>query len=376
MRLLRKRRILVDKAASEHRPIQRGYEYTILWTSPSYYIAASIRALAEGAAGPSIVYFEPQGLQTAYDADLFDFGSTEVRDYNDPELEGSIKAARVVVLCGWHRKRLLWSVLTRAQGVRILFFDNPWYGGARQRLAAPVLRALLHPNFHGVFVPGEAQAKYARLLGFSRGQIATGGYSADVERKEARGDHDSAGFLTIARLVEEKGIPELLSGYATYRRSVSDPLPLRIAGVGPLRHMLEGQPGVEHLGFLQQHEVSSALRSAGAFVLASRLEHWGVVVHEAAAAGLPLLLSEAVTSREVFLDGFGNGRVFRTRSSTDIAETLRWFHESSVEDRNRMGLRSVELSRRQSPTFWADSLARLADLCGVRGTTRPRRRGD
>ena len=45
-------------------------------------------------------------------------------------------------------------------------------------------------------------------------------------------------------------------------------------------------------GFLQQREVAVLMHESSALVLPSRGEHFGIVVHEAAAAGLPLLVSE------------------------------------------------------------------------------------
>ena len=55
--------------------------------------------------------------------------------------------------------------------------------------------------------------------------------------------------------------------------------------------------------------------SGDLFLMPSSFEPWGVVVHEHAAAGFPLLLSDAVGAGERFLEAPRNGTAFRARSA-------------------------------------------------------------
>ena len=56
-------------------------------------------------------------------------------------------------------------------------------------------------------------------------------------------------------------------------------------------------------------EIIRYLRKSCGFILPSKYEPWGVVVHEAACSGLPLILSDSVGSRNELLINNHNGRV-------------------------------------------------------------------
>jgi glycosyltransferase involved in cell wall biosynthesis len=99
----------------------------------------------------------------------------------------------------------------------------------------------------------------------------------------------------VARLVPEKGIDVLIHAAA---RATSRPA-LLLVGSGAERAPLEqlaATLGVhaEFVGDLPWDRISEAYVAADAFALLSRHEPWGVVVNEAAASGLPLLLSDEV----------------------------------------------------------------------------------
>jgi glycosyltransferase involved in cell wall biosynthesis len=111
-------------------------------------------------------------------------------------------------------------------------------------------------------------------------------------------------FLASARFIEKKNLPRLLEAYAQYRRKwiarggVAQPWSLVVLGDGALRGELEAKRTelglVEHVvlpGFKQIGDLPSFYALAGAFIHASTTEQWGLVVNEAMAAGLPLIVS-------------------------------------------------------------------------------------
>ena len=70
------------------------------------------------------------------------------------------------------------------------------------------------------------------------------------------------------------------------------------------RHLV-GVHGVEMLGFVQPDDLPAVLERAGCLVLPSRFEPWGVVVHEAAAAGLPIVCTPVCgAATRLVLDGY------------------------------------------------------------------------
>jgi glycosyltransferase involved in cell wall biosynthesis len=108
-------------------------------------------------------------------------------------------------------------------------------------------------------------------------------------------------FLASARFTEKKNLPRLLRAYALYRKQGAEPQApwdLVLLGDGPLRAQLEAlraELGLEQSVHFAGARPYSALPTfyalAGAFVHASTTEQWGLVVNEAMACGLPVLVS-------------------------------------------------------------------------------------
>lgn len=102
-------------------------------------------------------------------------------------------------------------------------------------------------------------------------------------------------FLSVCHLQYGKGVDLLLTAFAEAFSDHAD-VELVVGGDGALRKSLEELAGrlgiagrVKFLGRISIEEVSRAMQSADAFVLASRHETFGVVLIEAMATGLPVI---------------------------------------------------------------------------------------
>jgi glycosyltransferase involved in cell wall biosynthesis len=252
----------------------------------------------------------------------------------------------------------------RKRGVYVVgTADNPWHGSLRQW--GGVLAAPWHvrPLFDALWVPGERGVNFAKRLGFQGEKLLTGLYSADhpffASIFASRSHLDRATwprrFLFAGRLAPEKGVEDLANAWQQYHQQTADPWELWIAGSGPLAPSLEKLAGVRMLGFVQPEQYADILPQVGAFVLPSHYEPWGVVIHEMAAAGLPVLCSrQCGSSSELVQDGF-NGFLFEARDVPALARLFR--HVSGGEvDLPLMGKRSALLSSRYTPAQWADYL--------------------
>ena len=120
-------------------------------------------------------------------------------------------------------------------------------------------------------------------------------------RRSLRTEDDDIVGITVAALDEGKGHRELLEAMAR------TPGPkLWIAGDGPLRSRFEAAARplgdrVQFLGF--RADISSLLRAADFFVLATRSEGLGSSVLEAMAAGLPVVATRVGGIPETVVDG-------------------------------------------------------------------------
>ena len=100
---------------------------------------------------------------------------------------------------------------------------------------------------------------------------------------------------------------------------------------------------------------------ASVFVLPSRKEPWGVVVHEAATTGLPIICSDACGAAvHLIHDGY-NGFVFESGNVSDLARCLLTISQLDEHKRKVMSRRSWELSKQYTPDRWAETLIQGVD---------------
>lgn len=122
--------------------------------------------------------------------------------------------------------------------------------------------------------------------------------------------------LCVARLIPKKGVDTLLRALARARKQHGLAVELRIAGDGPQRATLEAlaaelelESSVQFLGAVPNEEVAALMSAADVFVLACRTDRLGdrdgipVVLMEAMAAELPVIVGDLPTIRELVRDG-------------------------------------------------------------------------
>jgi len=114
--------------------------------------------------------------------------------------------------------------------------------------------------------------------------------------------------LTVSRLVPIKQT-ELLVQACAQLREAGHAVQLHIVGTGPRAEYLQrliAEQSVTDAVFLHGHVEGDALvglyHAADCFVLASANEGWGMVVIEALAAGLPVVMSDVGCAGEVVID--------------------------------------------------------------------------
>jgi len=181
-------------------------------------------------------------------------------------------------------------------------------------------------------------------------------------------------FLASARFIEKKNLPRLLRAYSRYlkqaRPSTLDPRPstavnpwnLVLLGDGAQRSELEklrSELGladcVEMPGFKQYEELPSYYAHAGAFIHASTTEQWGLVVNEAMASSLPVLVSNRCGCAADLVREGENGWTFDPTNEEQIADLM--LRIASDETRRKsMGLKSREIIAEWGPDRFASGV--------------------
>ena len=248
-----------------------------------------------------------------------------------PSVLGALRAARpgIVVVSGWStfasQAAIAWCRLRRVPYVLLVESNDQgerpgWRRAVKSAVVPAVVRGAAHVLVVGTLARESMLARGAdpERIGVFADTIDVRAFAAQADVLASRRDelrHEAGlgpadvAVLSVARLSPEKGLDTLIRAVA----AAGDPrVVLVLAGGGPERRRLEQlarDVGVRLV--LVPHtpweRIAEVYAVADVFALLSTHEPWGVVVNEAAASGLPLVLSDRVGAAYDLLEGGRNG---------------------------------------------------------------------
>jgi glycosyltransferase involved in cell wall biosynthesis len=314
---------------------------------------------AEAFPGETVENIEPRALASRV---------TDWLDDEDPQ---------AVVITGYYypamRAAARWA--QRHGRASIFMGDSQW--GDRRRIA---LREWakgwwVRRHYDAAFVAGVRTAAYLMRMGFSQERIWSGYDVVDNQvfavgaaraRAEAGALRSRLGlperyFLFVGRFAPEKNLSRLLEAYAGYRKTVGQTAwGLVLVGSGPQESMLWARAkelrGVVFAGFQQKDTLPPYFGLASCLVLPSISEPWGLVVNEAMAAGLPVLVSYRCGCVPELVQHGVNGYLCDPLDSENMARLL-WVVSSETTDAKKMGEASRQIVDMYTPETWAQTLA-------------------
>jgi glycosyltransferase involved in cell wall biosynthesis len=343
---------------------------TILYTELADYSIACFKALAASGASIQLIHW-PVNQEAPFKFDLSFIDDAVVRTALDQQaLCSRVEAFRPdLILCSGWTDRAYLKTCKRLYGksVTILSLDNHWTGSLKQQLARLLAPFIIQPAFKKAFVPGAVQQRYALKLGFRDEDIQTGFYAADV-RKFIQPDTaipkkrlaPQKRFFYLGRYVEHKGIYDLWEAYQIYKNSGGE-WELWCAGTGDQFENRAQEDGIKHFGFVQPQNIPSMLENVHAYILPSHFEPWGVSVHEMAAAGLPMILSNQIGAKEMFLKEGINGFSYQSGDVLELAQSMQKMSQLSTSQWEEMAITSAALGKNNTPEIWAAKLLSFID---------------
>ena len=297
--------------------------------------------------------------------DEFDCSVVVVNGWGTPEARAGIKWR-----CRAPRRRaVLMSETGRDDRPR-----KPWKEWFKRRLVARCDVAL---------VGGRLQVEYLHSLGFGRDRMFMGYdvvdnayFEAGSEAARANGGElrrrkglPESYFLACARFLERKNLDGLLHAYGRYQRYAGDRCwGLVILGGGEEEHHLHdiernlSLNNVKWPGFVQYDELPIYYGLASAFIHPAKSEAWGLVVNEAGASGLPLIVSRRVGSAfELLRDGV-NGYSFDPFDVESMASAMSKVARMDQEARCHLGEHSKRIVAKWSPERFGEQLMQATKL--------------
>ncbi len=339
---------------------------TYLWTAPSGYLTACVTELvrrercevalltrASSANAPFVGLAEPWHRTLT---------PTEQGSYAELRAAVDKTTPDIVVVAGWSQPgyaRLVHDPTFRR--VRfVLGADTPIRFDWRQFVARAKIGRLLR-SVDAVCVPGDRGYQVMRYWKVPEHKIYRLLYGIDyplfAAAAAARATDNARlprAFLFAGRYVQAKGIDVLLDGYRRYRDSVADPWRLLCCGSGPLRNQLDDVAGVVDRGFQQPKDLAARFQEASVFVLPSTYEPWGQVIVEAAAAGMPVICSQACGAAPEVVRHLSTGLLVPTGDAAALAHAFRWMHDHEPQ-LAEMGRASQHMARPFAADKWAEN---------------------
>lgn len=236
--------------------------------------------------------------------------------------------------------------------------DTQWRGG--KQWANVFSSRLRHQRyFSHILVAGVRQYEYAKRIGFKNDRIIMNLLSADLDKfEEAEVNQEkfkeNRNFLFVGRFIGKKGVKELVeawNGIANKKNSK-----LIMVGEGPLKKEINFPDDVEIHPFVSQSQLLKYAERSSCFLLPSIFEPWALVIHEFAAAGLPLIVTNSCGATPHFVINNYNGLIVSSGSSLELKNAIEKIINMSDQELFEYAKRSRILSKSISPEIVANSL--------------------
>jgi 1,2-diacylglycerol 3-alpha-glucosyltransferase len=286
---------------------------------------------------------------------------------------------RVVVTASYRPFIMLTAARwARSHGRRaVLFFETTRSDRYRRPLAEMLKRWTIAAYYDAAFAGGKAHCDYLMQLGMPGCRIwqpydVVDNHYFAAMAADVRSDHEhwrnrlelpQRYFLYVGRYSPEKNLLRLLRAYRIYRTRFPAAWPLVLVGHGTQRAELENYVsdaelrGVILRPFEQLQTLPAYYALAGCFVLPSTVDPWGLVVNEAMACGLPVIVSRLCGCGFDLVREGSNGFLFDPYDIDALADLLGRMSSLDETTRQSMSAQSRRIISTFTPNIWADRLA-------------------
>jgi glycosyltransferase involved in cell wall biosynthesis len=285
----------------------------------------------------------------------------------------------IVVICGYGvpgmLQALIWCILNNK--VRVILSETK-EDDCKRNWVKESFKSFIISQYQSALVGGYPHKRYLTKLGMPEDAIFVG---YDVVGNDTFHPQKIRTlpvpvkrpfFLAINRFVGKKNLLFLLIAYSKYLQQFQDAAwDLVLCGDGELRSQIEQkisdlnlQDYVHLTGFLQQEQMLPYFAHAKCFIHASIQEQWGLVVNEAMASGLPVLVSNRCGCYEDLIVEGVNGFGFDPENLQQLTDLMLKISSDDV-DLQKMGDRALEHIQNFSPDRFARGLMQAVEYSFV-----------
>ena len=247
--------------------------------------------------------------------------------------------SKYLFFCNFNEPAVFASALAlRLLGRRLILMTDSKFDDKPRYLLKELVKSVFYWPYNAALAAGHRSKGYLTFFGFHEDRVIIGYDTVSVDRvrsmagvKPAPGGmpHRDRHFTIVARFLPKKNLSLALDAYAHYSgEHPGTPRELHICGSGELEPMLReqadrlGLTGVRFLGYQPEREVARLLGSSLALILPSVEEQHGLVINEAIALGVPVLVSDNCGARDLLVRTGVNGYMFEPDNAVGLAHLM------------------------------------------------------
>ena len=251
-----------------------------------------------------------------------------------------------VIVCGGYNYLASWVTLRWARKHRapiLLWVESTARDQRSGHTLVESLKTWFMRSCQGFVVPGKSSFQYLRNYGMTAETIFTAPNAVDTEffersSKVVRRDAVSYQhklnlpphfFLFVGRLIPAKGVFDLLEAYKSLDLETRSQWGLVFVGNGTALPELQIRASgltagsVQFPGFAQREQLAVYYGLADTFIFPTHTDPWGLVVNEAMACKLPVIISDAAGCAEDLVQEGWNGHKFKSGDVAQLAKLMK-----------------------------------------------------
>lgn len=293
--------------------------------------------------------------------------------------------AKYLFFCNYNLPAVFFSaVILRLLGRRLITMQDSKFDDKPRYLFKEIVKSILYAPYQAALAAGARSKAYLTFLGVPEDRVVVGYDTVSVERVQALAGtlpaphgtpHAERHFTIVARFVPKKNLSLALDAYAAYvARHPDAPRDLHLCGSGELEAELRqqaerlGLKGVHFRGYLQEPDIARVLGSTLALILPSVEEQHGLVINEALAMGVPVLVSDNCGARDLLVRSGINGFVFEPDNAAGLAHFMAIVDED-IDEWTRLAYGARQFQHAADTTLFVDAVEQVLASFGAGGRT-------
>jgi glycosyltransferase involved in cell wall biosynthesis len=290
-------------------------------------------------------------------------------------ISGVIKAIQafrptVVNLTGYY-DLASWAILfyCKIKGIKTVLSNESTAGDHSRNSIKEFIKSLIIKQFDGFFNFGTLSKEYILSLGGKPEQMLVNRncvdnlalkriYEKSINNRvseQKRLALSAKNFIFVGRLIDFKNLFRFLEAFGIAQKSLHQDWGIIILGDGELKNNLQNfvlEKNIQKVNFQQGvswQQVPEYLALSDVLVLTSYSEPWGLVVNEAMACGLPVLISDKCGCAIDLVQHGENGYTFSPENLEELTNLLLKFMDMDEENLSKMGIISEKIIQDYSP---------------------------